>query len=74
MADGKQHLLVVEDEPILRETLTYNLRREGYAVAASGDGSEALQLARERCAMGGRVTARAILSRTVFTIRPPRKR
>ena len=46
MADGKQQLLVVEDEQTLRETLTYNLRREGYAVTASGDGGEALELAR----------------------------
>ena len=48
MADGKQQLLVVEDEQTLRETLTYNLRHEGYEVMASGDGGEALELARER--------------------------
>ncbi|HEY4722316.1 MAG TPA: response regulator transcription factor [Anaerolineae bacterium] len=48
MAGGKQQLLVVEDEQTLRETLTYNLRREGYEVTASGDGGEALELAREQ--------------------------
>ena len=48
MADGKQQLLVVEDEQTLRETLTYNLRHEGYEVTASGDGGEALELAREQ--------------------------
>jgi DNA-binding response OmpR family regulator len=48
MADGKQQLLVVEDEQTLRETLTYNLRHEGYEVMASGDGGEALELAREQ--------------------------
>ena len=46
MADGKQRLLVVEDDQILCDTLAYNLRREGYEVMASGDGGEALQLAR----------------------------
>ena len=48
MAGGKQQLLVVEDEQTLRETLTYNLRREGYEVTSSGDGGEALELAREQ--------------------------
>jgi len=48
MTDPKQHLLVVEDEQTLRETLIYNLKREGYEVTASGDGGEALELAREQ--------------------------
>lgn len=39
-------ILVVEDEPSLRETLTYNLRKEGYAVEAVGDGRRALDEAR----------------------------
>jgi len=47
MSDAKQKILVVEDETTLRETLTYNLKREGYEVIASGDGGEALELARE---------------------------
>ena len=47
MPDSKQRLLVVEDETTLRETLTYNLKREGYEVISSGDGGEALELARE---------------------------
>jgi DNA-binding response OmpR family regulator len=37
MTELKQRLLVVEDEQTLRETLVYNLTREGYEVAASGD-------------------------------------
>ena len=45
--ESKQRLLVVEDETTLRETLTYNLTREGYEVTACGDGGEALDLARE---------------------------
>ena len=47
MSDTKQKILVVEDEMTLRETLAYNLKREGYEVAATGDGGEALELARE---------------------------
>jgi DNA-binding response OmpR family regulator len=48
MSDNKQRLLVVEDETTLRETLLYNLKREGYEVIGVGDGSEALELAREQ--------------------------
>jgi DNA-binding response OmpR family regulator len=39
-------LLIVEDEVTLRETLAYNLTQEGYQVTQSGDGAEALELAR----------------------------
>ncbi len=44
----KQRLLIVEDETTLRETLMYNLKREGYEVVTSGDGGEALEIAREQ--------------------------
>ncbi len=40
-------ILVVEDEPALQETLSYNLEREGYQVEVVGDGAQALALARE---------------------------
>ncbi len=39
-------LLIVEDEPTLRNVLTTNMRNEGYEVHSVGDGSEALELAR----------------------------
>ena len=39
-------ILIIEDETTLRETLAYNLANEGYEVAQSGDGAEALDLAR----------------------------
>ena len=39
-------VLIVEDETTLRETLAYNLEREGYEVTQSGDGAQALELAR----------------------------
>jgi DNA-binding NtrC family response regulator len=36
------HLLLVEDEPDLRNTLRYNLKRAGYVVTDVGNGREAL--------------------------------
>lgn len=40
-------ILVVEDEPPLRETLQYNLARQGYTVKTAADGQTAVRLARE---------------------------
>lgn len=42
----KKKVLVVEDEQNLRETLTYNLTREGYMVLGAGDGRTAVAVAR----------------------------
>ncbi len=39
-------VIVVEDEPVLRETLEYNLCRQGYEVCTAADGPTALALAR----------------------------
>lgn len=39
-------ILVVEDELALRETLSYNLKKEGFTVEAVGDGRAALASAR----------------------------
>lgn len=41
-----EKILVVEDEPALQETLTYNLARQGYLVESAADGLTALQMAR----------------------------
>src|SRR4051812_16444983 len=38
-------ILVVDDEKTLRDTLEYNLRREGYRVLSAADGIEAVRLA-----------------------------
>ena len=38
----KEPILVVEDEPDLRDALTWVLRQEGYAVSAAANGREAL--------------------------------
>jgi DNA-binding response OmpR family regulator len=40
-------ILVVEDERSLRETLAYNLKKEGYTVETVGDGRSALDTARQ---------------------------
>ena len=37
-------ILVVDDEPVLRELLTELLRDEGYAIVAAGDGVAALEV------------------------------
>jgi DNA-binding response OmpR family regulator len=44
---GAKHILVVEDEEVIRETLRFNLVREGYQVSLAGNGIEALEKARE---------------------------
>jgi DNA-binding response OmpR family regulator len=41
-----KRILVVEDEPTIRETLRYNLVKEGYAVTEASTGTEALVEAR----------------------------
>jgi len=42
-----EKILVVEDEIALQETLAYNLKHQGYTVETAGDGTRALELARE---------------------------
>ncbi len=42
----RRRLLLVEDDPTLRQALTFNLAREGYDVAAASDGEAALEAAR----------------------------
>jgi DNA-binding NtrC family response regulator len=42
------HILIVDDEPLIRQTLTEYLTQEGFAVTACGDGEEALARAAER--------------------------
>jgi DNA-binding response OmpR family regulator len=40
-------VLIVEDDPVLRSTLAYNLTREGFRVLTAGDGETGLAQARE---------------------------
>ncbi|MBI4525332.1 MAG: sigma-54-dependent Fis family transcriptional regulator [Deltaproteobacteria bacterium] len=44
----QQRLILVEDEPILRVTLTNDLTEEGYEVTAVADGAEALRVVEEQ--------------------------
>ncbi len=41
-----ENILIVEDEPVLLETLSYNLAKQGYQVETAGDGKTALETAR----------------------------
>jgi DNA-binding response OmpR family regulator len=41
-------ILVVDDEPTLREAITYTLRREGFVVETAAEGARAIAIARER--------------------------
>ncbi len=45
MADGR--ILLIEDDPALVTLLVYHFEREGFVVAAAGEGEEALLMARE---------------------------
>jgi len=45
-SDGKARILVVDDEPIMRELLRMMLEKEGYAVRTACDGVEAVALFR----------------------------
>ncbi len=42
-----EKILVVDDEISLQETLAYNLKKQGYEVETTGDGTDALKIARE---------------------------
>ncbi|HEU5347493.1 MAG TPA: response regulator transcription factor [Ktedonobacterales bacterium] len=45
---SQRPLLVVEDDAALRDTIVYNLRREGYLVLVASDGVTALEVARQQ--------------------------
>lgn len=42
-----EKVLIVEDEPTLQETLSYNLARQGYEVETASDGQAAINKARQ---------------------------
>ena len=51
-ANAKPRILVVDDEPSMRDMLRIVLRRDGYDVVVAEDGRQALQvLERERVAI-----------------------
>jgi len=45
---NQKRLLVVDDEPDLREAITFDLELSGYEVLTAGDGMEGLKIAREK--------------------------
>ena len=45
---GKQTVLIVEDEADIRELLSYNLPKEGFATLEAGDGRVGLEMARAK--------------------------
>lgn len=46
MSNGKQKILVVDDEPDIVELIAYNLKREGYQVYTASNGQEAVTTAK----------------------------
>jgi len=46
MNTSKNNILVVDDEPDIRELIEYNLRKEGYNVATAVNGKQAITLAK----------------------------
>lgn len=44
---SKNSILIVDDEPDIRELIEYNLRKEGYQVRTAVNGKEAVRLAKE---------------------------
>jgi len=42
----KQKILIIEDEADIRDLLTYNLQKEGFATLEAGDGRVGLEMAR----------------------------
>jgi DNA-binding response OmpR family regulator len=47
LADTAAEVLIVEDDAVILNTLSYNLSRQGYGVHSATTGSEALKLARK---------------------------
>jgi len=46
MNTSKNNILVVDDEPDIRELIEYNLRKEGYNVATAANGKQAIVMAK----------------------------
>jgi two-component system alkaline phosphatase synthesis response regulator PhoP len=47
MSTGKQKILVVDDEPDIRELIEYNLKKEGYQVYTATNGQEGVSEAKK---------------------------
>ena len=47
MKNNKKTILIIEDEPDIRDLLEFHLKKEGYKVLTSGDGEKGLKAARK---------------------------
>ncbi|HEY1025387.1 MAG TPA: response regulator transcription factor [Sphingobacteriaceae bacterium] len=47
MSTAKHKILIVDDEPDIRELIEYNLKKEGYQVTTAGNGQEAVSQAKK---------------------------
>ena len=48
MSAPAKHVLIVEDEDSIRQTLRYNLSQEGFVISEASTGTEALSAARRQ--------------------------
>ena len=48
MDNYKNTLLIIEDEPDIRDLLKFHLKKEGYNVLTSSDGEDGLKLAQNQ--------------------------
>ena len=48
MSAPAKHVLIVEDENSIRQTLRYNLSQEGFVISEASTGTEALSAARRQ--------------------------
>ena len=47
MKNNKKTILIIEDEPDIRDLLEFHLKKEGYKVLTSSDGEKGLKAARK---------------------------
>ena len=52
MSVGKYKILIVDDEPDIRELIEYNLKKEGYQVYTATNGQEAVRVQPVGSALG----------------------
>ena len=55
MPVSRRKIIVIEDEPDIRELIEYNLTREGFAVATAADGENGLERVRREGARKTRI-------------------
>ncbi|MBI1745405.1 MAG: PAS domain S-box protein [Acidobacteria bacterium] len=61
LQDGKETLLVVEDEAVIRDLMVGVLREQGYQMLTAANGNEALQVLLEKLALVNLVVSDAVM-------------